>query len=160
MFDETLTRGWVLARNLCKGILTTDSQAPCHSGHTVPLTQLLSAFVCFSTTPSPLESGLHTWKLPKVMNYLRSGLNLSTTVVRPPDGSWGILDKETGRWGGMVGMVDRNEVDFGLGEIVTTQQVQFALKFQLCSPNQDRSDSGWTGLKWLTSPSPSISTIL
>ena len=32
MFDKTQTSFWVLARNLCKGILTIDSQAPCHSG--------------------------------------------------------------------------------------------------------------------------------
>ena len=54
--------------------------------------------------------------MEKVMKYLRIGLNISTTIVRPPDGSWGILDVETGKWGGMVGMVHRNEVDFALGE--------------------------------------------
>ena len=30
MFDKPRTRCWVLARNLCMGILTTDSQSWCH----------------------------------------------------------------------------------------------------------------------------------
>ena len=55
--------------------------------------------------------------MKKVMDYLRSSLNLTTFVVRPPDGSWGVRDTETGRWSGMVGMVHRNEVDFALGKL-------------------------------------------
>ena len=53
--------------------------------------------------------------MKKVMDYLRSSMNLTTVVVRPPDGYWGSKDSETGRWSGMVGMVHRNEVDFALG---------------------------------------------
>ena len=51
-----------------------------------------------------------------VLEYLQTTLNFTSTIVRPPDGTWGALD-ETGQWGGMVGMVYRNEVDFALGEL-------------------------------------------
>ena len=61
------------------------------------------------------EVDAYSGVMSKVLNYLQSNLNFSTTVVRPPDGSWGVIDEETGEWGGMVGMVLRNETDFGLG---------------------------------------------
>ena len=52
----------------------------------------------------------------KILEYLQNSLNFSTTIRASPDGSWGSPDKN-GVWGGMVGMVKRNEVDFGLGRI-------------------------------------------
>ena len=55
--------------------------------------------------------------MSKVLEYLQSNLNFSTTVVRPPDGGWGVPNEETGEWSGMVGMVLRNETDFGLGKL-------------------------------------------
>ena len=54
--------------------------------------------------------------MEKLLEGLRGALNFSTTVVRPPDGSWGNYDPETRQWSGMVGMVYRNEVDFALGK--------------------------------------------
>ena len=53
--------------------------------------------------------------MEKVLDYLRSALNFTTTVVRPPDKSWG-SPNGTGHWSGMVGLVKRNEADFGLGK--------------------------------------------
>ena len=64
------------------------------------------------------EVNAYSGVMSKVLNYLQSNLNFSTTVVRPPDGSWGVIDEETGDWGGMVGMVLRNETDFGLGNLL------------------------------------------
>ena len=53
--------------------------------------------------------------MPKILKYLEVSLNFTTTLSRPPDGAWGAVDND-GNWGGMVGMVKRNEVDFALGE--------------------------------------------
>ena len=53
-----------------------------------------------------------------VLDYLQTAMNFTSTIVQPPDGTWGALDDKTGRWGGMVGMVRRNEVDFALGEFL------------------------------------------
>ena len=52
----------------------------------------------------------------KILQFLESALNFTSKIVRPPDGSWGSKD-DSGRWGGMVGMVKRKEADFGLGKI-------------------------------------------
>ena len=51
----------------------------------------------------------------KILQFLENALNFTSNIVRPPDGSWGSIDDQ-GRWGGMVGMVKRKEVDFGLGK--------------------------------------------
>ena len=53
--------------------------------------------------------------MPKILDYLQTSLNFTTSLARPEDGSWGAID-DKGNWGGMVGMVKRNEVDFALGE--------------------------------------------
>ena len=52
----------------------------------------------------------------KILQFLESALNFTSKIVRPPDGSWGSKD-DSGRWGGMVGMVMRKEADFGLGKL-------------------------------------------
>ena len=70
--------------------------------------------------PQKQEMNAYSGVMSKVLDYLQSNLNFSTTVVRPPDGSWGVIDEETGEWGGMVGMVLRNETDFGLGKFQGT----------------------------------------
>ena len=51
----------------------------------------------------------------KILQFLETTLNFTSEIVRPPDGSWGSIN-ESGHWGGMVGMVKRREVDFGLGK--------------------------------------------
>ena len=53
--------------------------------------------------------------MERLLEGLRKALNFTTTVVRPPDRSWGNYDPDTRQWSGMVGMVHRNEVDFALG---------------------------------------------
>ena len=50
----------------------------------------------------------------KILEYLQDSLHFSTIITRPLDQTWGAPD-ENGVWGGMVGMVKRNEVDFALG---------------------------------------------
>ena len=49
-----------------------------------------------------------------VLMYLSTSMNFTFTVVRPPDGKWGVGDVN-GNWNGMLGMVKRKEVDFALG---------------------------------------------
>ena len=68
-----------------------------------------------------LEQPVISGVMSKVLNYLETSMNFTSTIVRPPDGTWGILDKESGKWGGMVGMVKRNEVDFALGKFYKRQ---------------------------------------
>ena len=53
--------------------------------------------------------------MPKILDYLQTSLNFTTSLARPEDGAWGAVDDQ-GNWSGMVGMVKRNEVDFALGE--------------------------------------------
>ena len=92
----------------------------------------------------PTYSGV----MSKVLAHLQASLNFSTTVARPPDGSWGVVDEETGLWGGMVGMVLRNEADFGLGEEVErlipdlsaeAQEFRLSGQFWKCPLPQDPS---------------------
>ena len=68
----------------------------------------------------PVHHGfdLYFGVMEKVLESLRISLNFSTTIVRPVDRTWGEYDRKTGKWGGMIGMVHREEVDFGLGNII------------------------------------------
>ncbi|XP_071548430.1 glutamate receptor ionotropic, kainate 4-like, partial [Panulirus ornatus] len=50
--------------------------------------------------------------VPKLLNYLSTGLNFSYTYVRPSDGAWGSKQGD-GSWSGMVGMIMRGEADLG-----------------------------------------------
>ena len=59
--------------------------------------------------------------MANILEYLQGALNFTTVLVRPPDGAWGApanSDDLDGDWGGMVGLVKRNEADFGLGMYV------------------------------------------
>ena len=62
----------------------------------------------------PMFSGV----MSLVLDYLQTTLNFTSTFVRPQDGTWGAFDETSHRWGGMVGMVKRNEVDFALGKFL------------------------------------------
>ena len=74
-------------------------------------------FIISGNLEHPVFSGV----MSQVLGYLQTSMNFTSTIVRPPDGTWGILDKESGKWGGMVGMVKRNEVDFALGKFYKRQ---------------------------------------
>ena len=69
---------------------------------------------------NPVQPGFDQYfgVMEKVLETLRSNLNFTTTIVRPVDHAWGHYDKETQTWSGMMGMVQREEVDFGLGNII------------------------------------------
>ena len=50
----------------------------------------------------------------QLLEYVRESLNFTYEIRRPPDGQWGFVHKN-GTVTGMVGMVNRSEVDFALG---------------------------------------------
>ncbi|KAK4312415.1 hypothetical protein Pmani_016169 [Petrolisthes manimaculis] len=52
--------------------------------------------------------------MANLLTLLAKALNFRYTLVRPPDGAWGI-PTEGGDWNGMIGMVKRNEADLALG---------------------------------------------
>ena len=53
----------------------------------------------------------------EVLSILKNSLNFSTTFVSQQNSAGsGDYDKETGEWNGLIGMIHRNEIDFGLGK--------------------------------------------
>ena len=72
-------------------------------------------FIISGDLEHPVFSGI----MSQVLNYLQTSINFTSTIVRPPDATWGAFDEESGRWGGMVGMMKRNEVDFALGKFLS-----------------------------------------
>nr|XP_053641801.1 probable glutamate receptor [Cherax quadricarinatus] len=61
----------------------------------------------------------------KLLEIFAHSINFSYRMVRPPDGAWGAKLRD-GTWIGMVGMVYRKEIDFGLGPFGVT-----AVRFQV-----------------------------
>ena len=51
----------------------------------------------------------------ELLKYVQTSLNFTFEIRRPLDGQWGYV-LENGSVTGMVGMVNRSEVDFALGE--------------------------------------------
>ena len=49
-----------------------------------------------------------------VLKYLQKALKFTFEIKRPRDGSVGYI-YENGSWSGMIGMVNRSVVDFGIG---------------------------------------------
>ena len=52
-----------------------------------------------------------------ILKYLQEALNFTFELKRPPDGTVGYI-YENGSWSGLVGMINRSEVDFGIGTSV------------------------------------------
>ena len=49
-----------------------------------------------------------------ILKYLQKALKFTFEIKRPHDGSVGYIYKN-GSWSGMIGMVNRSVVDFGIG---------------------------------------------
>ena len=49
-----------------------------------------------------------------ILKYLQEALNFTFELKRPLDGTVGYI-YENGSWSGLVGMINRSEVDFGIG---------------------------------------------
>ncbi|XP_068214358.1 glutamate receptor ionotropic, delta-2-like [Palaemon carinicauda] len=57
--------------------------------------------------------------LVKVLEMLSAKMNFRYNLIQPSDGGWGVLFPN-GSWNGMIGMMIRKEVDFGLGPFGVT----------------------------------------
>ncbi|XP_064100968.1 glutamate receptor U1-like [Macrobrachium nipponense] len=58
--------------------------------------------------------------MAELLESLSYALNFSYTLTRPPDGAWGAPD-ENGNFNGMLGMIQRNEIDLALGPFGMTE---------------------------------------
>ena len=91
----------------------------------------------------PEYQGIYMYSgvMEQLLQELRGALNFTTTMVRPADGLGGNFDPETKNWSGKIGMVQRNEVDFALGnkvchkrtELVTIFSILFLFLRSLCN---------------------------
>ncbi|XP_068201744.1 glutamate receptor ionotropic, delta-2-like [Palaemon carinicauda] len=50
----------------------------------------------------------------EVLKLISSMMNLRFEILRPPDGLWGV-EQANGSWNGMLGMIQRKDVDIALG---------------------------------------------
>ena len=62
--------------------------------------------------------------LKLLLDTLCSKYNLTYRLVTPTDNNYGTLDPVTGRFNGVVGMVERGEVDIGAGDFTIMEQRQ------------------------------------
>ena len=89
---------------------------------------------------------MYSGVMEQLLQELRGALNFTTTMLRYDPSianvdQGGIFDPETKNWSGIIGMVQRNEVDFGLGnkvchkrtELVTIFSILFLFLRSLCS---------------------------
>ncbi|CAL4135189.1 unnamed protein product, partial [Meganyctiphanes norvegica] len=64
-----------------------------------------------------------------VLEFLAEAMNFTYTMVRPPDGLWGV-GFPNGSWNGQLGMVKRREVDLALGPFAFNwERHHFACEF-------------------------------
>ena len=94
----TKTHKWVRRSNLL--------------GYNFKFTNLVSAPY---TTKIELDSTTGKYNLEgsfaDFLNVSAQTMNFTYTYIPPPDGAWGIL-QENGSWNGMIGLLQKEEVDF------------------------------------------------
>ena len=59
------------------------------------------------------------------VEYIRKARNCTFTVVIPPDGLWGYC-YENDNCTGMIGLVNRSEVDFAIGIVCGAKEMAFS----------------------------------
>ncbi|XP_076315826.1 glutamate receptor ionotropic, kainate glr-3-like [Tachypleus tridentatus] len=64
--------------------------------------------------------------MAQVLQYLSRSINFTYELKRPFDHEWGILTN--GSWTGMIGMINRNEADVGLGPFALSYDRFLAVK--------------------------------
>ena len=104
---------------------------------------------------------MYSGVMEQLLQELRGALNFTTTMLRydpsfadvdqrqVPHGLGGNFDPETKNWSGIIGMVQRNEVDFALGnkvchkrtELVTIFSILFLFLRSLCSDGRQGRNS-------------------
>ena len=90
---------------------------------------------------------MYSGVMEQLLQELRGALNFTTTMLRLDWG--GNFDTETKDWSGIFGMVQRNEVDFALGnkvchkrtELVTIFSILFLFLRSLCSDGRQGRNS-------------------
>ncbi|XP_071548114.1 glutamate receptor-like [Panulirus ornatus] len=74
------------------------------------------------------ERIINTGIIGDLLNILAELMDFDYELVRPSDGHWGTL-LPNGSWSGMIGMVQREEVEFGLGPFTMTPERQAVCEF-------------------------------
>ena len=59
-----------------------------------------------------------------ILKYLQEALNFTFELKRPLDGTVGYI-YENGSWSGMIGMINKSEVDLGIGSSTDFRQIYF-----------------------------------
>ncbi|XP_063593053.1 glutamate receptor ionotropic, kainate glr-3-like [Penaeus indicus] len=73
-----------------------------------------------------------------VLEIFASMMNFDYVVVRPPDSLWGAR-LNNGSWSGMVGMLEREEVEFALGPFTITPQRETVVDFTVAVHNDNKA---------------------
>ena len=92
---------------------------------------------------------MYSGVMEQLLQELRGALNFTTTMLRYDPSFVEILTPETKNWSGIIGMVQRNEVDFALGnkvchkrtELVTIFSILFLFLRSLCSVGRQGKNS-------------------
>ncbi|XP_069995853.1 probable glutamate receptor [Penaeus vannamei] len=86
------------------------------------------------------ENGTVTVSGPmgNVLEIFASMMKFDYVVVRPPDSLWGAR-LDNGSWSGMVGMLEREEVEFALGPFTITPQRETVVDFTMAVHNDNKA---------------------
>ncbi|KAG8191720.1 hypothetical protein JTE90_008784 [Oedothorax gibbosus] len=64
-----------------------------------------------------------------LLQMLTRGLRMPYTLHVPPDGTWGAPSATNGNWSGLIGMVQRNQVDMAIGSIFVSEARMSVVSF-------------------------------
>ncbi|XP_052065508.1 glutamate receptor ionotropic, kainate glr-3-like [Mytilus californianus] len=90
----------------------------------------------------------------ELVKQLADGLNFTYEIKEPPDGHWGI-QLDNGSWTGMVGQLQRREIDFVAAPLTVQAQREMVIDFThpyyhetavILMKTPDQNDSHWTRL--------------
>ena len=96
---------------LCLLLICNESHGALSKSHFIVAADDWSPF--FEVNTSSLNNP-YSGVMFQLLEYVRESLNFTFEIRQPPDGQWGyVLENRTVT--GMVGMVNRSEVDFALG---------------------------------------------
>ncbi|XP_064111334.1 probable glutamate receptor [Macrobrachium nipponense] len=73
-----------------------------------------------------------------MLEIFAAALHFDYEVKRPPDGLWGAVT-ENGNWSGMIGMLERQEVEFAMGPFTITPQRETVCNFVLPVHNDNKA---------------------
>ncbi|XP_076113503.1 glutamate receptor U1-like [Mytilus galloprovincialis] len=106
-------------------------------------------FVMFDNTTKT-----YTGITMKLLKHLSEGLNFTYDLIGPPDGNWG-AELDNGYWNGMVGQLQRKEVDMVATALTVQSQREMVMDFthpyyyefsSILVKKSDPSETRWTKL--------------